>query len=181
MTICIIDKCNLIFLKIDGCNCNSFSRTPVSYLSHVFELLCKLSFFPKNPKNHDILCSTLCILYDFSLIRYAYQMLLNFSQISPSFWRKPKKLRTQRNHSEGKLPFDLLQFISYYVWKCKINKVSRFINSKWISSMSLIFIRQMSYPEPTEVGVQNVPGHTQYLPPHLIKPKFWTEKNWFMY
>ena len=30
---------------------------------------------------------------------------------------------------------------------------------------------------PVEAGVQGVPGHTQYLPPHLIKPKFLTEKK----
>ena len=30
---------------------------------------------------------------------------------------------------------------------------------------------------PAEAGVQDVPGHTQYLPPYLIKPKLQTEKN----
>ena len=31
-----------------------------------------------------------------------------------------------------------------------------------------------------EAGVQGVPGHTQYLSPHLIKPKFWTERKRFI-
>ena len=29
---------------------------------------------------------------------------------------------------------------------------------------------------PAEIGVQGVPGHTQYLLPHLVKTKFWPEK-----
>ena len=33
----------------------------------------------------------------------------------------------------------------------------------------------------TEVGVQGVPGHTQYLPPPLVKTQFWLEKFEFVY
>ena len=29
---------------------------------------------------------------------------------------------------------------------------------------------------PAEVGVEGVPGHTQYLPPHLVKTIFRAEK-----
>ena len=32
-----------------------------------------------------------------------------------------------------------------------------------------------------EVGVQGVPGHTQYLPPPLVKTQFWLEKFEFVY
>ena len=49
------------------------------------------------------------------------------------------------------------------------------------SSMDDLQFRYNTISGSAEVGVQGVPGHTQYLPPPLVKTKFWLEKFEFVY
>ena len=63
------------------------------------------------------------------------------------------------------------------------SKITRVLTPKkvtlmkpWITLAGTCLRKFKILTGPVEAGVQGEPGHTQYLPPHLIEPKFWTEK-----
>ena len=61
---------------------------------------------------------------------------------------------------------------------CDYTRVSKL---NWVCSASSV-IDPGVYPGPAEVGVQGVPGHTQYLTLHLVKTKFFPKKfgSWLL-